>query len=104
MKTQNQIGPYVVQASRKLPPHQRRPVDGRGSNSVRQKRQDFHGDLVAFQRHFLGGLQKDVEAVATGGGTRSINVAFETVLQEFIRGLSVASRIQWKPAPGRGTS
>ena len=54
--------------------------------STTKTRQDFEGDLVAFQRHFLGGLQKDVEAVSTGGGTRSINVAFESVLRSLPAG------------------
>ena len=58
-----------------------------------KSRKDFEGDLVAFQRHFLGGLQKDVEAVATGGGTRSINVAFETVLRSLRRA--------WPPSSSR---
>ena len=34
----------------------------------------------------MGGLKKDVEAVSTGGGTRSINVAFETVLRSLPAG------------------
>ena len=37
-------------------------------------------ELVAFQRHFLGGKDRDVEALTTGGGTRSINLALEAVL------------------------
>ena len=40
----------------------------------------FEAQLVAFQRHFLGGLGRDLEALTTGGGTRSINLAFEAVL------------------------
>ena len=77
--------PTTVQASRKLPPI-KDPLTWARQQLVPQKRKDFEGDLVAFQRHFLGGLQKDVEAVATGGGTRSINVAFETVLRSLPEG------------------
>ena len=36
--------------------------------------------MVSFQRHFLGGRSKALEALTTGGGTRSINLAFEAVL------------------------
>ena len=78
--------PTTVQASRKLPPVKDPLTWARQQLSTTKSRKDFEGDLVAFQRHFLGGLQKDVEAVATGGGTRSINVAFETVLRSLPEG------------------
>ena len=73
--------PTTIQASRKLPAVKDPLTWARQQLSTPKTRQDFEGDLVAFQRHFLGGLHKDVEAVSTGGGTRSINVAFETVLR-----------------------
>ena len=44
-------------------------------------RRFFEAELVAFQRRFLGGAARTVEAVSTGGGTRSINCAFEAVLR-----------------------
>ena len=79
--------PTTVQASRKLPSIKGDPLTwARQQLASTKTRKDFEGDLVAFQRHFLGGLQKDVEAVATGGGTRSINVAFETVLRSLPEG------------------
>lgn len=36
--------------------------------------------LVAFQSKFLGGAGQRLEALTTGGGTRSINLAFESIL------------------------
>mmetsp|Transcript_6293 Transcript_6293/g.19011 ORF Transcript_6293/g.19011 Transcript_6293/m.19011 type:complete len:767 (+) Transcript_6293:185-2485(+) len=78
--------PTTVQASRKLPPVKDPLTWARRQLASTKSRKDFEGDLVAFQRHFLGGLQKDVEAVSTGGGTRSINVAFETVLRSLPEG------------------
>jgi len=33
--------------------------------------------LVHYQRNFLGGKHRELEALTTGGGTRSINLAFE---------------------------
>ena len=78
--------PTTIQASRKLPSVKDPLTWARQQLSTPKTRQDFEGDLVAFQRHFLGGLHKDVEAVSTGGGTRSINVAFETVLRSLPEG------------------
>ena len=79
--------PTTITAKRKLPSIKGDPLTwARQQLSTTKTRQDFEGDLVAFQRHFLGGLKKDVEAVATGGGTRSINVAFESVLRSLPEG------------------
>lgn len=36
--------------------------------------------IVAFQRNFLGGKDRTLEALTTGGGTRSINLALESIL------------------------
>ena len=36
--------------------------------------------LLGFQRHFLGGEGRRLELLTSGGGTRSINLAFEAVL------------------------
>jgi len=36
--------------------------------------------LVCFQRDFIGGKERALEAMTSGGGTRSINLAFESVL------------------------
>merc|ERR1712232_1333680 len=38
-------------------------------------------ELVNFQQEFLGGKMRELEAMCTGGGTRSINIAFRSVLQ-----------------------
>ena len=79
--------PTTIQASRKLPSIKGDPLTwARQQLASTKTRKDFEGDLVAFQRHFLGGLKKDVEAVSTGGGTRSINVAFESVLRSLPEG------------------
>lgn len=43
-------------------------------------REELERYLVAFQRNFLGGKRRELEALTTGGGTRSINLAFESVL------------------------
>ena len=37
--------------------------------------------LVHFQREFLGGKDRALEVFSTGGGTRSINLAFEAVIE-----------------------
>jgi len=38
-------------------------------------------ELVCFQREFLGGKSRDLDVSVTAGGTRSINLAFESVLK-----------------------
>lgn len=43
-------------------------------------REYLERQLLCFQRHFLGGSTRDLEMISTGGGTRSINLAFESVL------------------------
>ena len=43
-------------------------------------RQVLESKLVQFQLSFLGGYGMELEACSTGGGTRSINLAFESVL------------------------
>eukprot|EP00939_MAST-03C_sp_MAST-3C-sp1_P000091 g91.t1 len=49
---------------------------------VEANRTDLIRDFVFFQRAFVGGMSRDVlEASITGGGTRSINMAFEAVLR-----------------------
>ena len=37
-------------------------------------------DLIEFQREFIGGKHRQLEAFTTCGGTRSINLAFESVM------------------------
>merc|ERR1719421_251487 len=44
-------------------------------------REELESELVGFQLEFLGGKARALEAMCTGGGTRSINMAFESVLQ-----------------------
>eukprot|EP00746_Dinoflagellata_sp_MGD_P009494 gnl/MRDRNA2_/MRDRNA2_119322_c0_seq1.p1 gnl/MRDRNA2_/MRDRNA2_119322_c0~~gnl/MRDRNA2_/MRDRNA2_119322_c0_seq1.p1 ORF type:complete len:685 (+),score=104.75 gnl/MRDRNA2_/MRDRNA2_119322_c0_seq1:194-2056(+) len=53
----------------------------RGLDDRSTSREDLERYMVAFQRNFLGGKKRDLEALCTGGGTRSINLAFESVLQ-----------------------
>jgi glutamate/tyrosine decarboxylase-like PLP-dependent enzyme len=43
-------------------------------------RRHLESELVCFQRHFIGGVNRDLEAITSGGGTRSINLAFESVI------------------------
>ena len=52
-------------------------------------RQVLESKLVQFQLSFLGGYGMELEACSTGGGTRSINLAFESVLASCrLRGLT----------------
>merc|ERR1711968_159734 len=41
--------------------------------------------LVHFQRDFMGGQKRSLEVFSTGGGTRSINLAFESVKASHVR-------------------
>jgi hypothetical protein len=43
-------------------------------------REQLERNVFRFQRHFAGGKGREVEAITSGGGTRSINYAFEAVL------------------------
>jgi len=43
-------------------------------------RSEIESELVCFQRAFIGGKNRSLEVFTTGGGTRSINLAFESVL------------------------
>eukprot|EP00928_Gymnodinium_smaydae_P002864 TRINITY_DN11048_c0_g1_i3.p1 TRINITY_DN11048_c0_g1~~TRINITY_DN11048_c0_g1_i3.p1 ORF type:complete len:742 (-),score=119.78 TRINITY_DN11048_c0_g1_i3:233-2458(-) len=43
--------------------------------------EDLQIELTCFQREFVGGKQRDLEVVCSGGGTRSINYAIESVLK-----------------------
>lgn len=54
---------------------------GATMDDARVGRPQLEQHLLGFQRHFLGGLERPLEVVSTGGGTRSINVAFEAVLR-----------------------
>jgi len=45
-------------------------------------RVELETNLFQFQRNFVGGKERDVEAIITGGGTRSINLAIESVLAQ----------------------
>jgi hypothetical protein len=51
---------------------------GRGAMAL--PREQLERGVFQFQRHFAGGQQRSVEAISSGGGTRSINYAFEAVL------------------------
>jgi SHS2 domain-containing protein len=46
----------------------------------RLTRANLEALLVHFQREFLGGKERALEVFSTGGGTRSINLAFEAVI------------------------
>merc|ERR1719498_1951922 len=49
-------------------------------SSFDKPRRELESVLVEFQRNFVGGKGRDVEALVTAGGSRSVNFAFETVL------------------------
>jgi hypothetical protein len=44
------------------------------------KRSEIENELINFQREFVGGKDRYLETFTTGGGTRSINLAFQSVL------------------------
>ena len=48
-------------------------------------RENLEALLVHFQRDFLGGKDRSLEVFSTGGGTRSINLAFESVIASRMR-------------------
>lgn len=48
--------------------------------STKLDRSTLECELVCFQREFVGGKQRDLEVISSGGGTRSINLAYESVL------------------------
>lgn len=48
--------------------------------SMRLPRQDLERGFVEFQRHFVGGKGRQLDAMVTAGGTRSLTVAFESVI------------------------
>lgn len=43
-------------------------------------REELEGEVISFQQEFMGGRGVEVEGMTTGGGTRSINCAFEAVM------------------------
>ena len=49
-------------------------------NNPKATRSNLETLLVNFQRNFIGGKDRSLEVVSTAGGTRSINLAFESVL------------------------
>merc|ERR1711865_1128759 len=49
-------------------------------NNPTATRSNLETLLVNFQRNFIGGKNRSLEVVSTAGGTRSINLAFESVL------------------------
>lgn len=51
-----------------------------GKAGMTLPRADLERSVFQFQRNFVGGKSRDVEAIVTAGGTRSGNVAFESVL------------------------
>jgi hypothetical protein len=70
-------------------------------------RQVLEKHLVEFQRNFLGGQTLPLlEAATTGGGTRSINLAFESVLAKAIveRGPPLARDCSGSGSSGSGGS
>jgi len=52
-----------------------------GKKSMQLPRKELEEHVLQFQRHFAGGKNRSVEVVTSGGGTRSIQYAFETVLK-----------------------
>lgn len=49
-------------------------------NKQRISRESLELQLVRFQLEFLGGIDRPLDAMTSGGGTRSINLAFRAVL------------------------
>ena len=43
-------------------------ADGKAGRAVLEAR------LLGFQRHFLGGMSRDLELISSGGGTRPVNL------------------------------
>jgi hypothetical protein len=54
-----------------------------------QPREKLERCLVEFQRNFVGGKGREVEAVVTSGGTRSINFTFESILYRAQKALNL---------------
>jgi len=52
-----------------------------GVLKVRTPRQELEAILGDYQREFLGGKTRDLEVLTSGGGTRSINYAMESVMK-----------------------
>ena len=57
-------------------------------------RGELERHLFQFQRHFAGGQRRQMEAVSSGGGTRSINLAFESVLERARRAGIAPARVK----------
>ena len=49
-------------------------------NKEAVSREALELELVRFQLEFLGGMDRNLDAMTTGGGTRSINLAFQSVI------------------------
>jgi len=47
---------------------------------ISDSRQELEGEFISFQQEFIGGRGVEAEGMTTGGGTRSINCAFEAVM------------------------
>mmetsp|Transcript_118760 Transcript_118760/g.222014 ORF Transcript_118760/g.222014 Transcript_118760/m.222014 type:complete len:863 (-) Transcript_118760:18-2606(-) len=52
------------------------------SSSSATTKEKLECTLVSFELQFLGGKKRHLEALTTGGGTRSINLAFEAVMHQ----------------------
>merc|ERR1719329_289798 len=62
--------------------------------SMDMPREELEQHVVTFQRNFVGGKARAVEAVVTAGGTRSGNMAFESVISRTRKSLSKGARIK----------
>lgn len=62
--------------------------------SMNLPRSELERMVFQFQRNFVGGKNREVEALVSGGGTRSINFAFETVIARARAALGVDARIK----------
>lgn len=51
-----------------------------GKEAMKLPRKQLETNVVQFQRNFVGGKTRDVEALVSAGGTRSANFVFESVL------------------------
>lgn len=65
-----------------------------GREAMKMDREDVERHVFQFQRNFVGGKNRSVEALVSGGGSRSGNYAIESVIARAESTLGPASRIK----------
>eukprot|EP00930_Biecheleria_cincta_P036508 TRINITY_DN25027_c0_g1_i1.p1 TRINITY_DN25027_c0_g1~~TRINITY_DN25027_c0_g1_i1.p1 ORF type:complete len:848 (-),score=132.65 TRINITY_DN25027_c0_g1_i1:57-2600(-) len=65
-----------------------------GRTAMKMPREDVEKHVLQFQRNFVGGKRRSVEAVVSAGGTRSGNFAFESVMARAATKLGPGTRIK----------